>query len=173
MSYPTYHGEFAIDQVWSAVQDLLSDQLGQNVTVDCIGEQDFDEQGEITILPPAARVLFLEESAQDTETQNQVYNATRTFGVLCADEDLGVDPQDQRTLSAQLAGQVKHILVGARLQLADGTQSEPVKYVSTKPLPTSSGRMAYVAAFSVQGIAQFAAPNAYLPPVTQESTNAR
>jgi hypothetical protein len=154
-------GEFAIDQVWTAIQALLSQELGSRVNVDAIGTQDFDEEGEVTITPPAARVLFVGEVAKGFETQSSAYNAEQAFAVLCADEDLGVDPQAQRIKSVQLAGRVKHILTGARIQLTDGEQSEPVIYVKTDPLPTSGTGMAYIAQFLVGGIAQFAAPNAF------------
>ena len=160
MSEQAIQQEFAIDQVWTAIQQLLAEDLGGTIDVDCIGTQDFDEDGELTISPPAARVLFIGETAKGFESQNQSYNAEQAFAVLCADEDLGPDPQDQRIASVKLAGRVKHVLTGARLQLADGEQSEPVLYVKTDPLPTSGTGMAYVAQFLVGGIAQFSAPNA-------------
>ncbi len=157
MSVPN---EFAIDATWAAIQTLLSAQLGDDVDVDCIGEQDFDEDGDLSIRPPAARVLFVEERAgQPFDPQNATYNAEQAFGVICAAEDLsGV--QSQRAASAQLTDQVKHLLTGARLTLPDGTQTAPMIYVGTKPLPTSAIGMAYVAEFIVPNIAQFAAPNA-------------
>lgn len=161
MSAPNFPGEFAIDQVWTAIQQLLTRDLGSVVDVDCIGEHDFDEDGALTIVPPAARVLFLGEVAgAPVETQNRIYNASQAFAVICADVDFGPDPQDQRIKSVQLAGRVKHALTGARLQLAEGSASEPVVYSKTDPVPTSSTGMAYVAQFLVPGVAQFSAPYA-------------
>lgn len=153
-------GEFAIDQTWAAIQALLQAQLGAGVDVDSIGSNDFDEQGDLTINPPAARVLFIDEKAgQPVDPQNATYNAEQAFAVLCAAEDIS-SVQAQRSASAQLAGQVKHILTGARLVLANGTQTEPLMYMGTTPLPTKAIGMAYVAQFVVPNIAQFSAPNA-------------
>ncbi len=148
--------------VWNAMIALLQDQLGNAVDVDAIGDKDFDEQGALTVTPPAARVFFAEESAQTFETTGENYNAEQQYGVICADEHLGPDPQQQREASLALAGKVSDILVGARIQLAGGGgQSEPLLYRRTTPLPTANTGMAYVVQISVPGIAQFPAPNAY------------
>lgn len=153
-------GEFAIEQTWDAIEDLLRAQL-DGVDVDSIGEKDFDEQGDLTINPPAVRVCFLEETmAAPVETQNATYNGEQLFAVICAAEDLR-GTQAQRLASLRLASQVKHVLVGARLWLDDGTQTEPIIAAGTRPLPTAAMGMAYVAGFIVPNIAQFSAPNAY------------
>lgn len=153
-------GEFAIDQTWDAIVDLLSEQL-DGVDVDAIGEKDFDEQGDLTVNAPAARVGFADEKAgQPIETQNATYNGEQLFFVVCAAEDLS-GTNFQRLASLRLVGQVKHVLTGARLWLADGTQTEPIIFSGTSPLPTKAIGMAYVAGFIVPNVAQFGAPNAY------------
>jgi hypothetical protein len=149
----------AIPDVWTAIIALLDAQMPE-VDVDAIGTQDFDEEGELTVLPPAARVMFAGEGAQPFETQAQNYNAAQSFGVICADEDLSADPQQQRLKSVRLATRVGDLLTGARLALPDGSVTEPIIYVKTGPMPTSSTGMAYIAEFLVPGIAQFPAPNA-------------
>ena len=161
MSTPATQGEFAVDQTWRAIQDLLTSQLPDGVDVDSIGAQDFDEQGDLTINPPAARVLFIDEKAgQPVETQNATYNSEQAFAVVCAAEDLR-STHWQRIASVQLAGQVKNLLTGARLLLEDGSQTEPVIYAGMMPLPTKAIGMSYVVSFIVPNIARFAAPNAY------------
>lgn len=153
-------GEFAVDQTWRAIQALLTDQLGDAIDVDSIGAQDFDEEGDLTINPPAARVLFIDEKAgQPLDPQNATYNSEQAFAVVCAAEDLR-STHWQRIASAQLAGQVKHLLAGARLWLEDGTQTEPLIYAGMMPLPTKAIGMSYVVSFIVPNIAQFSAPNA-------------
>ena len=153
-------GEFPVELVWAAIQSLLKSGLGPIITVDCIGTRDFDEDGAVTVTPPAARVLFLEESARSVETQFANYDAIQNYAVLCAAEDVSADPQAQRTLSAALAGQVKHWLTGARLVLGNSQVTEPVAYKGMGVMETAGTGMAYVVAFQVAGIAQFAAPNA-------------
>ena len=158
--YQPFPGEFSIDSTWNALVALLTSQLG-DVDVDAIGDKDFDEQGDLTVKPPAARVAFIDEqSGKPVETQNQVYNTEQSFAVLCAVEDLrGV--QEQRLASLGLAARVKHVAVGARLALSDGTQTEPIVYCGLQLLPTKSIGMACVVKLCVPNIAQFAAPNAY------------
>jgi phage gp37-like protein len=165
MPAPPFPGEFAPDITWTAIQALLSAQLGNEVDVDCIGEDDFDEQGDITIKPPAARVLFLDEVSRGAlDPQNRSYNVDQAFAVICAAENYS-SVQTQRIATLQLADQVKHLLVGARLALPDGSaggdRTEPILYAGMSPLPTSDLGMAYVAKFVIPNIAQFAAPNAY------------
>lgn len=157
---PSLIGEFSADLVWAAIQALLKADLGYNTDVDCIGAEDFDEDGMLTIQPPAARVLFMEEEADALENQARNYAAKQRFAVLCADEDRSPDPQQQRSKSLVLAARVKRCLVGARLVLGDGHTSEPVEYTGMKPLPTANLGMAYVVGFLVPGIAQFAGTHA-------------
>lgn len=160
-SFNPVAGEFAIDQVWFAIEDLLRQELGDAIDVDSIGEKDFDEQGDLTINPPAARVGFADEKAgQPLDPQNATYNGEQMFFVVCAAEDMR-GTKEQRLASLRLVAQIKHQLVGARLWLKDGTQTEPLIFAGTSPLPTKAIGMAYVAGFIVPNVAQFAAPNAY------------
>jgi hypothetical protein len=151
--------QFRVEDTWPALTALLKDQLGLAVDVDTIGVKDFDEEGALTVRTPAARILFGVERAKAIDTQNQNYTTDQDFGVICADNDLGPDPQDQRLKSIQLSSRVKVILIGARLLLPTGETSEPIQWISTDPLPTAQTGMAYVLGFRVSGVAQFPAPN--------------
>jgi hypothetical protein len=164
--------EFPIDQVWDYVRNLLQDDLGDSVSVDTIGAEDFDEDGMLTVVPPAARLLFLDEVPSDiTDSTALNYNTDQHFAVMCADEDRSADPQEQRNKSLRLAGKVKHCLVGARVRMANGQMSSPIVFAGTRPYPTQSVGMAYVVALTISGIASFEGPNAY-PQIPQGAQNA-
>jgi hypothetical protein len=151
--------QFSPDQVWRAIQALLTGTLGDEINVDCVGEKDYDEQGSLTIVPPAARVLFLEEISEAVESQNLNYRSKQKFAVLVADADLSSDAQVQRDKSILLARMVKLQLTGARLTLNDGTTSDPVRCLGLEPLRTAEIGLAYVVGFEVEGMAYFPGPN--------------
>ncbi len=159
-------GQFTVDEVWAAIQGLLTQQL-PGVDVDCIGANNFDEEGALVIDPPAARVLFTEAKATAFENQKMVYRVQQEFAILCADQDLGPDPQQQRNASIQLAGSVVSILAGARLVLPDAEPSDPIEYLGMRPIPTAELGMAYVVAFRVEGTAYY--PGANANPTEQEN----
>jgi hypothetical protein len=164
---PELANEFEIDLVWDALQCLIKGDLGNSTDVDCIGSHDFDEDGMLTIQPPAARVLFMREEAKSIENQKLNYSTDLYFSVLCADEDRGPDPQAQRNKSIKLASQVKRSVTGARLSLGDGHTSEPIQYLGMDPLPTANLGMAYVPKFLVPGLAQF--PGVHAVPTHPEA----
>jgi hypothetical protein len=145
--------------MWASVVVLLKQQLGQDVDVDAIGEQDFDADGELSVRTPAVRVVFGDEEATPIEMQGDNYAVEQSFGIICADQDLR-DPQEQRVKALRLAQRVKRVLAGARLVTSYGEISEPVLYRRMRPLPTANVGLAYVPEFCVPGIAQFPAPNA-------------
>ena len=150
---------FAIEAAWQALVVLLATQL-EGVNVDAIGSRDFDENGELTVVPPAVRVIFAGEKAQTFENQNQNYNAGQQFGAICADDYRGPDPQQQRVASLALARLATDVVTGARLRLPDGTVTEPIEYAGTTPMPVADIGVAYVVEWRIPGIAQFPAPNA-------------
>ena len=153
-------GEFAFDATWDAIQALLSAQLPQGTDVAPAGEKDFDDEDNLILTPPAVRGVFVLSRAEQIETQALAYSERQEFAVMCVDQDLSADTQAQRRSSAQLAAQVKHILVGARITLPDGSICGPLVYVATEPFPVRDIGFAYIVGFEVPGIAQFAGPNA-------------
>lgn len=152
-------GEFTTLEAWEAFTGLIASQL-TGVDVKEISVKDFSEDGELVMSPPSVRSFFAEETAQSTsDTQRLSYNAVVRMIALCGDEDLR-SPQAQAKASLRLAGQVKSLMIGARLVLASGDRSEPVTYIGTIPEPVEGLGIAYAAAFEVPGLAQFAGPNA-------------
>ena len=154
-----FTGEFAIDLVEDALIALLTAQL-VDVDVAATAAKDFDDNGNLILNPPSVRTQFAGETASSFENQHLNYDVDQNYLVLCLDQDLGPVAQVQRTKSAQLLGTVKHLLIGARLALADGSVSEPVRYVQADPLPVEGIGTAFVAMFAVGGIANFAGVNA-------------
>lgn len=158
----SYAGQLSTVEVWQTLLQMLRDQLGsQNPPVDvqAISDKDFNTAGEIIMNPPSVRIFFAGESASAIETQKLNYDAVGRYIVACADQDLR-STQDQALASALLAVKVKAILVGARINLASGDQSEPVAWISTEPMPVVGLGMAYALGIEVPGIAQFPGTNA-------------
>jgi len=151
--------QFKTDQAWDAIVALLEGQLVK-VDVAAICERDFNEEGELVMNPPSVRVFFAGEAAQSTsDSQRLSYLVDGRYIVLCADQDLrGVI--DQARASIQLVNQVKAILAGARLALADGDVSEPLIWFGTDPQPVDGIGTAYGVGFIVPGLAQFPGANA-------------
>lgn len=152
-------GAWNTDQVWDAMTALLASQLAG---VDCatVTDKDFNEDGELIMNPPSARVLFAGEAASaTTDSQRLSYLVDGKFAVLVADQDYrGIT--EQARASIQLVNQVKGILCGARLLLPTGETSEPVQWTGTDPLPVEGIGAAYVVNFIVPGLAQFPGTNA-------------
>ena len=155
----TVAGEFAFEQTWDAMQELLADQL-ISVDVAAAGERDFDDEGNLILQPPAVRGLFVLSRAEAFENQKTAYNETQQFAVMCVEEDLSGDAQEQRRKSGRLAARVKRVLVGARLRLADGETAGPVAYTGVEPFEVAGVGKAYIVGFEVSGIAQFQGGNA-------------
>jgi hypothetical protein len=168
---PDVTTEAPVEYVWAALQSLIVASIGAALDVRSIGMEDFDADDALIVMPPAARVLFLEETAEPIENQARNYTRKMRFAVLCADEDRGPDPQDQRNKSIVLAGLVTHYVAGARLPLPSGDTTEPIVWLGTKPMPAAELGMCYVVAFAVECTAYFAAPNAY-PQLPEDPSNA-
>jgi hypothetical protein len=162
MSVPVgIQGEFKVDQAWDAITALLVAQLAAGFDVAKISDRDFNDQGEIIMTPPSARVLFDGEGAASTsDSQRLSYNVVQRFIILVADQDLSGSSADQAMASLLVARQVKALLAGARILLVDGDISEPLTYVSMMPMPVDGIGSAYAIAFEVPGLAQFPGTNA-------------
>jgi hypothetical protein len=154
-------GEFKAEQAWDAMVVLAAAQLDQ-VDVAKIADKDFNDQGEMIMNPPSARVLFFGEKALSTsDSQRRSYNSIYMFLILVADQDLSGSSANQAEASLMLATRVKAIFNGARIVLADGDISEPITYTGIEAVPAAGVGMAYAVAFEVPGLAQFPATNSY------------
>ncbi len=150
---------FLPGDVETAVQALLTAGL-PSVSVGSIGALDTDENGELVFDPPCARTFYANSHyVANGDSQALTYDDTsHQIDIWCAAENL-TSLEAQRTDSLTLVGQVLPVLAGARISLADGSLSEPVRLMSiTGALQGRSGapvRTVYIIAIEVPGIAQF------------------
>jgi len=162
MSAPVgIQGEFKAEQAWDSLTTLLTNQL-DGVDVAKIADKDFNDQGEIIMEPPSARVMYAGEAALSTsDSQRRSYDSLYRFLILVANQDLSGSSANQAEASLKLATIVKRVLAGARIVLSDGDISAPITYIAMEPVPTVGVGMAYGVAFEVPGLAQFPGDNAY------------
>lgn len=151
--------KFQIDDVWNALTALLKAKLASTINVANVGIKDLSDEGDLVLLPPCVRVLFQGDNATAMETQKLNYDVSAIFAVMCSAEDLR-NREASRQKTIQLVDQVKEVLAGARLLLADGSKTEPVRYLQTDPMPDDLVGLVYIPIFAVPGIAQFSGANA-------------
>lgn len=157
---------FRIDYVEAALIGLLAASLptayGSQVQVDSLGAKDFDEDGRLTLQPPAVRVLYSGGQYENLRDNKRLtYQAGESFEVLCYQSSLR-SRADQRLQTLQLVAVVMDQLAGARLALQDGTSSLPVSLQSCDLVVTDEEEVAqfYTVKVLVEGIAQFSGANA-------------
>jgi hypothetical protein len=157
---------FRIDWVEAALVALLKSKLagayGQNVSVDSLGDKDFDEQGRLVLQPPAARVRFLDAPFQNLrDNQRLTYQVPMSFEILFFQSSLR-SPADERKQTLVLLGAGADVVTGARLELSDGSKSMPVAIKRAYLIDTLEGPVdqAFAVQIEVEGIAQFSGANA-------------
>jgi hypothetical protein len=152
--------EFKREDIEDAIVTLLTAQMPAAISIATVGTNDLTDDGELVFVPPCVRVLYQGDDARALESTRCNYDVDAMFAVMCADEDLR-SKEAQRKASSALVSQVKRILAGARLILADGGKTEPVRYVKTDSLMGNNVvPVVYIPIFAVPGIAQFAGTNA-------------
>lgn len=158
-------GPFRADLVWQALMDMLVDGLvvsrGSDNACDVQPVSENDFQGDALIMtPPSVRVFFAEATGDPmSDSQRLSYNAVERFVALCGDQDAG-DRSRQALVSLSLAGDVIEILAGARIVLSSDEVSEPVRWLSTSPMPVAGLGTVYAVAFEVPGLAIYPGINA-------------
>ncbi len=155
-----------IHLVEAALLTLLPDRLfvsyGQKVHVATIGREDFGDDGQLTLTPPAVRIHFGSASyGQARDTQKTTLSASLIFSIFCYDESLK-SKADERTRTLQLVAAVQDELAGARLQLTPGVFTEPVLMKDVVQAMDAAGPVdqVYAVVFEVSGFAQFSGVNA-------------
>ncbi len=155
-----------IYDVESALVALLKGSMGtaygRPVDVKTIGKKDFSDDGAITMKAPAVRIRFA-GAVYDGLHDNQrlTYEGAMSFEAWCFDVNLRSQAEarlDCEKLASALADQV----AGARLRLADGSQTQPISLSSIDPLMSEEdpADQLYIVIFTVSGIAQFSGQNA-------------
>ena len=157
---------FRIDYVEAALLALLNTNLaaayGANVSVDSLGDKDFDDDGRLVLQPASVRVRFAGADYKNLrDNQRLTYQAGLPFEILCFESCLR-SRADERKQILVLVGTVQDQLAGARLALADSTQTMPISMQSVKLVATDEGPVdqLFSIVIVVEGIAQFSGANA-------------
>lgn len=158
--------QFRIDQCEAALITLLSANLpaeyGAQVDVESLGDKDFDDDGRLTLQPPALRVRFAGAKYDNLRDNRRLsYQATLNYEVLCFESSLR-SRADERTQTLALVAAVLDQLAGARLLLADGSKTMPIGVTGVALVETDQGPVdqLFSVLVEVEGIAQFNGANA-------------
>jgi phage gp37-like protein len=157
---------FRIDYVEAALLLLLNANLaaayGAKVNIDSLGDKDFDDDGRLILQPPSVRVRFAGADYKNLhDNQRLSYQGAVPFEILCFESSLR-SRADERKQTLVLVATVQDQLAGARLALADSTQSMPIAMQSVKLVSTDEGPVdqLFSIVITVEGIAQFSGANA-------------
>lgn len=151
--------QFKIEEVEAALIALLRQKL-ENVRVAGISGKDLDKEGNLVAPPPAALVLFDTET-QDPQRDNQrrTYQTTQVYRILIGTKDMS-SVASQRSRAFTIISQVKDVLAGARLALADGSKSMPMTISTVQLEQIRPEGVWYSLEVSVEAVAQFSGANA-------------
>lgn len=160
---------FRIDFVETAVLALLNASLatayGAPVDINSLGEEDFDEQGQLVLQPPSVRLRFLGDNFNTLrDSRRLTYQTEPQFELLCFQSSLR-SKADERSQTLVLVATVVDQLAGARVNLQDGYKSMPITILGVRLVETEQGPVdqLFSVSFIVEGIAQFSGVNAQLP----------
>ena len=157
--------QLRIDQAEAALIAMLEAKMqaayGSPVQVDSLGDKDFDDDGTLILQPPAIRVRYTgTKFASLRDNSGLTYMAEHVWEVLCFESSLR-SKEDERAQTLALVAVALNQLAGARLQLADGSTTPPVKLegVSLVIAPGAADQ-SFGISIVVGGPAQFDGPNA-------------
>lgn len=140
------------------VEQALLATLGANLTdiyVGAIGKNDIGDDDQLILQMPCARQRYVSTDYKN-EGDNQwlTYDVSHIFEIWAAAEDL-TSREAQRTATLAVIAEVLPIVAGARLNLADGSVTEPVAVKSISGLPEDIIGRLYILTIEVCAIAQF------------------
>ncbi|HLJ87757.1 MAG TPA: phage protein Gp37 [Candidatus Angelobacter sp.] len=149
--------QFKIDDAENGLIAVLrSSPLLPGVQVDGLSSKDFDEQGNLVAIPPAALVMF--DATQDNPSQDptrKTYQTYHDFLVFVGAQDLRT-AQQERSSAQALVDSVRATLAGQRLPLDGGTsQTGPVELAGVSAEQYGKDGTWYSVRVRVQAIAQF------------------
>lgn len=164
---------FRIDYVEAALLQLLNTNLPPAygallgvatvaVNIDSLGDDDFNADGQLVLEPPSVRVRFLGvdyDPARDN--QRLTYQSPLEFEVLSFESSLR-DMADERRQTLVLVQALLDQFSGARLNLTDGTKTEPILLVDTRLVEGNAAGVdqLFSTRIEIRGFAQFSGANA-------------
>jgi hypothetical protein len=151
--------QFLPGDTQTALQALLVSAL-PGVNIGSLGDLSTDQNGELIFDPPCARTFFAgTEYADNSDNLALAYDdSSHEIDIWCAAENL-TSLEAQRLDTLTLVAQILPVVAGARLVLADGSTTEPVRLRSI--VGTLQGKLGapvatvYTIKVQVPGIAQF------------------
>lgn len=157
---------FRTDYVEAALIALLTAEMpeayGAAVDVQSLGENDFDDEGQLTLQPPCLRVLYAGSDYENLRDNKRLtYQAERLWEILCY-ESSQRGKADERAQTLALVAAVEDQLAGARLTLQDDSISQPITLVTTRLVVMDEGpvQQFYSITIRIEGVAQFSGANA-------------
>jgi hypothetical protein len=151
--------QFKIADVEKSLTLLLAADAGIvafGAQVQALSSKDFDEQGNIIVMPPAVLVFF--EGGQDSANGDMVrtaYKSEYSFCIFCGAADLSSTDNERNSAYALIAA-VRKAVAGARLPL-DLAQNKtgPVGLAGINPEQFDANGAWYSQKISVPMTAQF------------------
>lgn len=164
---------FRIDYVEAALLQMLKSvmpaaygaELGSAavaVNIDSLGDDDFDEDGQLILQPPSLRVRFRDDPYDPArDNQRLTYQSHQAYEILCFESSLR-SKADQRKQTLILVGAVLDQLAGARLSLADSSKTFPITVRGVTRIDGDSGPVdqLFSVLVDIEGFAQFSGVNA-------------
>ena len=130
------------------------------VDVATIGEKDIDDTGHLVFNPPVIRVRHAGTRwAQTHDNTATNYDCEHIFELWCAEENLR-SKDEQREDTEALVCRVAVQMAGARIALADGSKTEPVRLVDVNDVEQDIVGLVYILTVLLPGVAQFDGVNA-------------
>lgn len=126
-----------------------------NINVGAISDKDIGDDDQLVLEMPCARQRYVgTDYKNEGDNQWLTYDATHTFEIWCAAEDL-TSKEAQRTATLAIVGQVLPLIAGARLMLPDTSVTEPVAVKSIGKLQDDIVGTLFIVTIEIPAIAQF------------------
>jgi hypothetical protein len=164
---------FRIDYVEAALLQLMNAVLPTAygtalggapvaINIDSLGDEDFDAEGQLVLQPPSIRVRFTDSPYNPLkDNQRLTYQAVPGFQLLCFESSLR-SKADERKQTLVLVSVVLDQLAGARINLADGSKTQPVTIENVQLVEGASAGVdqLFDVRIGIEGFAQFSGANA-------------
>ena len=132
------------------------------IDIDGLGEDDFDDDGQLVLNPPSIRVRFLGADYNTLhDNQRLTYQTAPNFELLCFESSLR-SKADERKQTLILVKVLQDQLSGARINLSDGSKTQPVTIIAVRLVEGVGNGVdqLFSVLVAIEGFAQFSGVNA-------------